>query len=107
MIKRISLVWKRPELSEATFRALWLGAHADFVRKLPGLREYVIDFRIEGPSEAPDGIATVRFDTREELDAAFATPGLRDDLIRTRNAFAERVEVLFVEEATMVGVQVE
>jgi uncharacterized protein (TIGR02118 family) len=103
MVKRISLVWRRPEIDAATFKALWLGEHVDLARKLPGLREYTIDFATDAPLGAPDGVATVRFETREALDAAFNTPGLKEALLETRETFAERVEVLFVEEAIVVS----
>ena len=103
MIKRTSLVWKRRDISEAAFRAAWLGEHVDHARRLPGLREYVIDFIEEAPPGAPSGIATLRFDTRETLEAAFATPGLGEALLRTRDRFAETVQVLFVDEYVVVG----
>ena len=70
MIKRTSLVWKRRDITEADFRSAWLGDHADYACRLPGLREYVVDFVKEGPSGGPSGIATVRFDTRETLARA-------------------------------------
>jgi len=107
MIKRTSLVWRRQGMSDAEFRAAWLGEHADCARRLPGLREYVVDFVREGPAGGPSGIATVRFDTREMLDAAFATPGLRQELMRTRDRFAESVQVLFVDEHLVVGRRME
>ena len=103
MIKRMSLVWKRNGLSDAGFRELWLGEHARYARRLPGLREYMIDFVTEGPEGAPAGIATVRFDTRAALDAAFRSPDLQHELLRTRNEFAAAVQVLFVDECAVVA----
>ena len=102
MIKRTSLVWKRPELSDAEFRRLWLDEHVAYAKQLPGLREYVIDFVTEASSEAPSGIATLRFDTREALDAAFSIPDVSEGLFRTREQFAERVHVLIVDEHIVV-----
>ena len=87
MIKRTSLVWKRRDISDADFRSAWLGEHADYARRLPGLREYVVDFVNEGPSGGPAGIATLRFDTRETLEAAFSTPGLKEELLRYARTF--------------------
>src|SRR3981081_4739778 len=80
MIKRVSHVWKRPELSDAEFRQLWLGEHVEYAKRLVGLREYVIDFVTQGPSEGPSGIATLRFDSRDALEAAFGDPALSRDL---------------------------
>ena len=102
MIKRTSLVWKRPELSDAEFRRLWLGEHVEHAKRLPGLREYVIDFVTAGPVGAPSGIATVRFDSRAALDAAFGALQLKSDLLRTREQFANTVQLLFVDEETIV-----
>jgi uncharacterized protein (TIGR02118 family) len=102
MIKRISLVWKRSELTRAAFREIWFDEHALLARRLPGLREYAVDFVSEGPEGAPDAIVTMCFDTREALDAAFASPELSADLLRTRDRFAAAVQALFVDEYTIV-----
>ena len=102
MIKRTSLVWKHPELSDGEFRRLWLGEHVAYAKQLPGLREYVIDFVTDPPDGAPNGIATVRFDTREALDAAFSDPQLKQQLLRTREQFAASVQVMIVDEQVVV-----
>jgi len=102
MIKRTSLVWKRPDLSDAEFRRLWLGEHVAYAKQLPGLREYIIDFVTEGPAEGPAGIATLRFDSRKALDAAFSDPTLSKELLRTREQFARSVQLMFVDEEIIV-----
>ena len=102
MIKRTSLVWKRPELSDAEFRQLWLGEHIVYARQLPGVREYVIDFVADAAHGEPNGIATLRFDSREALDAAFAIPEIKAGLLRTREQFAQRVQVMIVDEHVVV-----
>lgn len=102
MIKRTSLVWKRPELSDREFRELWLGDHVKAARRLPGLREYTIDFVTEGPAEGPAGIATLRFDSRLALDKAFSDPALARELFSTRDQFARSVQVMFVDETIIV-----
>jgi uncharacterized protein (TIGR02118 family) len=103
VIKRLSLVWKRPDLSTADFAAAWLGDHADAARRLAGVREYTVDVITHPPAGVPDGIATLRFDSREACDAAFADPELGEFLRATRDEFAERVEVVFVDENLVVG----
>ena len=102
MIKRTSLVWKHPELSDAKFRELWLGEHIVYAKQLPGVREYVIDFVVDAVDGQPNGIATLRFDSREALDAAFAIPHIKEGLLRTRERFAQRVQVMIVDEHTVV-----
>jgi uncharacterized protein (TIGR02118 family) len=102
MVKRVSIVWKRAELSDAEFRRTWLSEHVEYAKRLSGIREYVIDFVTEGTSDGPSGIATLRFDSREGLDAAFSDPALSRELARTREQFARHVQVLIVDEETVV-----
>jgi hypothetical protein len=58
----------------------------------------VIDFVSEGSENGPHGIATLRFDSREALDAAFSDAKLREDMNRTRETFAASVQVIIVDE---------
>jgi hypothetical protein len=102
MIKRASLVWKRPELTEAEFRSLWLGEHVEHAQRLTGLREYVIDFIPDPPTGAPHGIATLRFDTLAALQAAFDDRNLKEHLLRTRDRFAASVIAAIVDEYVIV-----
>jgi uncharacterized protein (TIGR02118 family) len=102
MIKRISLVWKRPHLSDAEFRRIWLGEHVQYARKIPGVREYTIDFVTEGPAGAPSGVATLRFDDKGALEKAFSDPQLNEDLRRTREEFAKKVQVVIVDENLVI-----
>lgn len=105
MIKRISFVWKRPELTHEQFRDLWLGEHVQYARQLAGVREYVIDFVTQGPTEGPAGVATLRFDSQEDLDAAFGDHALAAELVRTRAQFAQSVQVLLVTEEIVIQYQ--
>jgi uncharacterized protein (TIGR02118 family) len=102
MIKRVSLVWKRRGLSDAEFRHIWLGEHAEYAKQLPGVRAYSIDFVTEGADGGPSAIATLRFDSRDALEAAFSVPHLKENLLRTREQFAEAVQVMIVEECIVV-----
>ena len=102
MIKRTSLVWKRGELTDAEFRRLWLGEHVAYAKQLPGVLEYTIDFVTEGPEGAPSAIATLLFASREALEAAFGIPELKENLMRTREQFASRVQVMIVEEKGII-----
>jgi hypothetical protein len=103
MIKRMSLVWKRPGLSDADFRTLWLGEHAEVARRIPGAREYVIDFIPDAPVDLPSAVAVLRFDDRTALDRAFADQALAAELTRTREAFAAHVAVFIVDEAIVIS----
>ena len=101
MIRRFSLVRKRPELTHAEFLARWSGEHVEIARRLRGLRGYVI-YILEGEDSPYDGIAITTFDSREEAERAFADPELAEGLRRTRDEFAESVEVYFAEEHIIV-----
>jgi len=102
MVKRISLVWKRRGLTDEEFRRIWLGEHVDYAKQLPGLRAYNIDFVTDCTSEGPSAIATLRFDSKQALDAAFNVPHIKENLMRTREQFAESVQVMIVDEVIVV-----
>jgi len=101
VIRRLSLVRKRPELTRAEFLDRWTGEHVEIAKRLPGLRGYVIHI-LDGDPPPFDGIAVTTFDSREEAERAFADPELADGLRRTRDEFAASVEVYFVEEHIIV-----
>jgi uncharacterized protein (TIGR02118 family) len=101
VIRRLSLVRKRPELTRDEFLARWTGEHVEIAKQLPGLRGYVIHI-LDGDAPPFDGIAVTSFATREDAERAFADPELADGLRRTRDEFAASVEVYFVEEHIIV-----
>lgn len=101
MIRRISLVRKRPELSREEFLERWTGEHVEFAKRLPGLRGYVIQV-LEGEAPPYDGIAVTSFDSREDAERAFAEPELASGLARTRDDFAAAVEIFFAQEHVIV-----
>jgi uncharacterized protein (TIGR02118 family) len=101
MIRRFSLVRKRPELSPEEFLARWTGEHVEIAKRLPGLRGYVIHL-LDGEAPPYDGIAITSFDSREDAERAFADPALLEGLARTRDEFAAAVEVYFAEEHVIV-----
>lgn len=101
MIRRFSLVRKRPELTQEEFLARWTGEHVEYAKRLPGLKGYVIHL-LDGEAPPVDGIAITSFDSREDAERAFADPELAAGLGRTRADFAASVEVYFAEEHVIV-----
>jgi uncharacterized protein (TIGR02118 family) len=101
MIRRYSLVRKRPELSREQFLERWTGEHVEIAKQLPGLRGYVIHL-LEGDAPPYDGIAVTSFDSREDAERAFADPALAAGLARTRDEFAAAVDVFFAQEHVVV-----
>jgi uncharacterized protein (TIGR02118 family) len=69
-------VYRKEGLSEEEFVSLWL-EHSAVAAELPRLREYKIlpvTGSIEATEPAPDGFVLMRFDSKEDADAAFASP---------------------------------
>ena len=101
MIRRISVVHRRADISRDEFTRRWLGEHAEVAARLEGLRGYAVYLATDACASF-DGIAVTTFDSREAAESAFADPRVADDLRRTRDEFAESVEVCFVEEHIVV-----
>ncbi|HEU4720619.1 MAG TPA: hypothetical protein VFS59_04590 [Gemmatimonadaceae bacterium] len=102
MIKRVSLVRLRSDLSRATCLERWAGEHADVMRTLPGVLEYTVDVaREERPAGSWDAIVTVRFADAAALER-FASPAVQERLLATRDDFAEAVDVFLVDEHTLI-----
>ena len=85
MIKRISLLTRKPGMSRGDFNTYWLEVHGPMVRTLPNVRQYIqnhIDddkHRHDLPTggQAVDGIVEFWFDSVEDMDACFATPAAK------------------------------
>jgi uncharacterized protein (TIGR02118 family) len=72
-------VQRKDGLSDEEFVELWLG-HSDVAAALPRLRHYEIlpvTTAIEPAAGAPDGFVLMRFDSKQDADAAFASPEMQ------------------------------
>jgi uncharacterized protein (TIGR02118 family) len=76
MIKSISLLTRRPELSHDDFVKHWLEVHAPLARQFPGLRRYSVNFidREATPNAVYDGFSELWFDSEDALNAALGSP---------------------------------
>ncbi len=82
MIKSLSLLTRRPELTHEQFVKHWIEIHAPLALAVPELRRYVqshiIDERarpdIPTTAVAVDGIAETWYDDREAMARANASP---------------------------------
>jgi uncharacterized protein (TIGR02118 family) len=90
MIKSISLLTRKPELTHAQFMKHWVEIHAPLAHAVPGVRRYVQNHiqdertRPDIPTTevAVDGVAELWFDDRAAMDRANASPDakrLHDD----------------------------
>ncbi len=82
MIKSLSLLTRRPELSHAEFVRHWVEIHAPLAHAVPGLRRYVQNHIVDERSRpdipttevAVDGVAELWFHDREAMARASASP---------------------------------
>ena len=102
MVTRISLV-KLGDVSHEDALAQWLGPHADVVRALPQVRDYVVALAPEGRHDDQwDAIATLRFDSESDLREAIEAPATARALVQTRAPFIRAVDAFLVEEHVVV-----
>lgn len=110
LLKRISTLKRRPDISEADFRREWR-VHADMVRQMPGVsgyRQNVITQRERvkgtpcGYDELPiDGIVELWFETPATLEAAFASPNGQRTMAHA-TTFLSEITAFLVEEHRVV-----
>lgn len=102
MVTRISLV-KLRAIGRDEVLEHWLGPHADVVRALPQVRDYVVALAPEARAgEQWDAVATLRFDSEADLREALEAPATARELVRTRAPFIRSVDAFLVEEHVVV-----
>ncbi|MDX2155623.1 MAG: EthD domain-containing protein [Hyphomicrobiaceae bacterium] len=87
MIKSISLLTRKPEMTAAAFRKVWLEEHAPMVRSVPGVRRYTLSFPLSEPTRpdvptlgvagAIDAIAELWYDDRATQQKVAASPEMK------------------------------
>jgi uncharacterized protein (TIGR02118 family) len=110
MIKSISLLTRRPELTHEQFVRHWVEVHAPLAHAVPGLRRYVQNHiqetrtRPDIPETAveADGIAETWYDDREAMARAAATPEAQR-LFADGALFIGRIKTFTVEEKFIIG----
>jgi uncharacterized protein (TIGR02118 family) len=110
LLKRISTLKRRPDLSEDEFRREWI-VHRDLVRKMPGVAAYrqnvvIARERVKGQpcnyDELPiDGIVELWFENAATLEVAFASPAGRVTMQHALTFLAE-ITAFVVEEHRVV-----
>jgi uncharacterized protein (TIGR02118 family) len=104
MIKRISLVARKPGMSIAEFERHWTGPHIEIVRQMKGLRGIRLNLieHVEGEREW-DGIGELWFDSIDDARAAFAAEPVRSLLAEDRPKFLGGAQVYYVTEETVIA----
>ncbi|HZP88108.1 MAG TPA: EthD family reductase [Burkholderiales bacterium] len=110
LMKRISTLKRRPELSEGDFRREWI-VHRDLVQQMPGVAGYrqnvvIARERVKGQpcgyDELPiDGIVELWFEDGATLEAAFASPAGRLTM-KHALTFLSEITAFVVEEQRVV-----
>jgi len=99
MIKRISLVARKPGMTLEEFECHWTGPHVEIVRQMENLRGMRLNLieAAEGEREW-DGIGELWFDTIEDARAAFAAEPVCSLLADDRPKFLGKAQAYYVSE---------
>jgi len=85
MIKSLSILTRKPHMTHAEFRQVWLAEHAPMVRAIPEVKKYVLSFVLEQPDKAFVPIHGIGVDAIAELwyedKAALARAAARPDMV--------------------------
>ena len=102
MIKWVAIANKPPTMSADELKRWWLDIHAPNVKKLPGLRKYVVSLTFGAPEEVPnhDGIAELWFDDMAALQTAMESPQAAEGLKDLQSSKVDFTH-LFTEEHTI------
>lgn len=102
MIKRVSLVRRRRDLSRDEFVAYWLGPHAEIAREMPGAIAYVVNIARDPEVAGWDGFAEVWFESVEVAEAAFASEPFASRIRADRPKFVGEQVIFFVDEVAVI-----
>jgi len=110
MIKRISLLTRRPELSHEEFVRHWEEVHGPLALAVPGIRRYVQSHIREESRRADipatdieiDGIAELWYDSVEAMAESSATPEAQALYADGAKIIGE-IKTFVVEEKVIIG----
>ncbi len=102
MLKQVTIIKKRPDLSADAFEEHWRTRHAEVVCELPGLRRYVQN-HMAAAGAGVDGIAEVWFDDIDAMRANVGHPALEAIRADERNFIdVDTMDSIIVEPATII-----
>src|SRR5579884_489065 len=109
MIKSLSLLTRKPDLTHEEFMRHWVEVHAPLAHAVPGLRRYVQNHIVEERTRpdiptadvAIDGIAELWFDDRAAMDRANASPEAKR-LHADGALFIGRIKSFVIEEKIVI-----
>lgn len=103
MIKRISMVRRRTDLSHDEFVAYWLGPHAEIAKEMPGALGYVVNIARDPEHAGWDGFAEVWFESAEAAEAAFASEPFASRIRADRPKFVGEQVIFLVDETAVIA----
>ena len=94
MIKTVTILIRRPDLTSEQFHDHWKNVHAPLVLAMPKVRRYVQCRPLEAPGrEAPcDGVAEVWYDSMEDFLATADSPEYERLLADEKNFMGPRTQ---------------
>jgi uncharacterized protein (TIGR02118 family) len=111
LVKRMSLLRRRPDVDHATFEREWRVEHARLVKQMPGVHGYRQNLIVERqvvkgtPCEYDqlpvDGIVELWFTDTDELDRAFASAAGRSTM-QHATTFIDEITTFMVESLAVV-----
>ena len=109
MIKSLSLLTRRPELTHEQFVKHWVEIHAPLAHRVPGLLRYVQSHIVEErkrpdiPSHdvEVDGVAELWYESRESMAKAHASPEAKA-LHADGALFIGRIKTFTIEEKVII-----
>lgn len=113
MIKRISLLTRKPEFTSDAFRRHWREIHGPLAQRVPGVRRYVQHHVVDttGHPDLPpadhayDGIVELWFDDAAAMETALATPEAKA-MFADGTLFIGSVTSYIVESEVLVGAEI-
>ncbi len=102
LFKLMVLLIKNDNLTDEEFTRYWLRIHAPLVKKMPGVRKYVVNVVKKPLNREPDyhGVLELWFDNVESMKMAFASPEGRITQEDTYK-FASSMTSLYIDEYDM------
>lgn len=104
MLKSLSLLVRRPDLTHDQFVSHWTEVHAPLARAIPQLRRYVQNHLPAGAAGEVDGIAELWFDSAADRDAFRASEAGQRWIADGANFLdGPRCRQFAVEETSVIG----
>ncbi len=110
MIKSLSILTRKPQLSFEEFRKVWTEEHAPLVRAVPEVKKYVLSFTIDTPAKAHVSMLPIQVDAIAELwyvdRAALARAAARPEMAAVLDNGAKyltAIKTVITEEVDVIG----